>query len=201
MWQEFIDSGLLAQVSAYTIVGLDKPKKELEGTPVNFETLLMEARRSFKELKHWVTSHDSKLGEAVQLNEAFQIAELIDANAGPDEIITYIESDVSAALRQTPLFAQHASSFILELLGESLPPPSQCNLLRGICFGIECEVACLFGIQQCQAPHRILPLFQHLHHEHVISPESFKKWFNAKALGTHQRRVALDRVESFVTTL
>lgn len=194
-WLEFVDCGLLADVVG-EIVSSNAIETKLKSY-VNVMALLPPMRRSMKDLKDWMMQYDQLENNSVlELNQAIHIAELMETQS-VDQVIKWIEGHVSPEMRKNHRFAQHAATFLLELSTTTLPPSNYCDLLRGLLFGSECEVSCLFGIQQCFEP-RIKQLFQYLHEQHVISMDALKMWKSIPANALLNRQAALQQVKDWI---
>lgn len=194
-WLEFVDCGLLANVVG-EIVSSNAIETKMKSF-VNVLAILPSRQRSMNDLKDWMMKYNQLEKDSIlELNQAIHIAELMETEP-VDKVIKWVEDTVSPEMRKNHRFAQHAVTFLLQMCTSTLPPSNYCDLLRGLCFGIECEVSCLFGIQQC-FESRIKQLFQFLHEEHIISMEALKKWKATPANALLNRQAALQQVKDLI---
>lgn len=209
-WKDIIGDGMLAKIVAQTVSLISDPaiaRKDLSNMNASLCTILPASLDftdsnvccGYQDLQNWISVN--KIEESVGLHNAIEIAQRTEQGASADEIITWIEANVSHEERACNFFAQVAFLFILHDCKQSMPSERHCILLRGICGDLSGELSSLYGLQQCYKAENLKEIFQYLFKEHVISLPAFKQWKKSERKGMRGRNQALKLAGGMIDSL
>ncbi|DAZ96615.1 TPA: hypothetical protein N0F65_000181 [Lagenidium giganteum] len=202
IFEELIDGDFLA-ATVGTCLGelkakdLEKARKEVRKSNVTYFAILPSHARTTNDLKRWIDKYE--LADVLPFQPAFVIADKV-ANCGHEEVIAWVEKNLSDDLRKDSLFATHVSMFILNCMGEDEAPSfEQSMLLTGFLGDAEMQARFVSAIFQTRSEaDKIKKLLKQLLQETAVTTQGLTKWLDLKKTNSVGRTKGLDELADFV---
>ncbi|CAK4781034.1 unnamed protein product [Aphanomyces euteiches] len=202
-YQELVDSGVLSGVVGAFLSKIPAKVAASQSSSTfinkNLTSILPSYGRTTGDVMQWLTKFGLN-NTLPAIYKAGEVVTTVKQSKKVDDVIVWIESNVSGEMRADSLFAKQTCLFLLSLSNWDIPPADHSNLLMGLCGNIEGQMAFVGGIIQEVTDDKLKPLLNYLLHEHIISDKAFLSWRDSY-LRNPTKDNAMERLGDFFDTL